>query len=49
MAPSGASAAQFVEVRVHEELGILRVSRVLSVVDGTIVATDYYEDALTRR
>ncbi|GAA5125966.1 xanthine dehydrogenase family protein molybdopterin-binding subunit [Pseudonocardia adelaidensis] len=38
MAPSGASAAQFVEVRVHEELGMLRVSRLLSVMDaGTVL------------
>jgi CO/xanthine dehydrogenase Mo-binding subunit len=34
MAPSGAFAAKFVEVRVDADLGLLRVARVLSVVDG---------------
>jgi xanthine dehydrogenase YagR molybdenum-binding subunit len=34
IAPAGAFAARFVEIRVDEELGRLRVSRVVSVVDG---------------
>ena len=34
MAPAGAFAARFVEVRVDEDLGLLRLARVLSVVDG---------------
>ncbi|GHH88989.1 acylaldehyde oxidase [Streptomyces sulfonofaciens] len=34
MAPAGAFAAQFAEVRVHEELGIVRVSRLASAVDA---------------
>jgi len=34
MTPSGAYAAQFVEVRVHHDLGLLRVHRALSVVDA---------------
>jgi xanthine dehydrogenase YagR molybdenum-binding subunit len=34
IAPAGAFAARFVEVRVDEELGRLRVSRIMSVVDG---------------
>jgi CO/xanthine dehydrogenase Mo-binding subunit len=34
MAPAGAFAAKFVEVRVDVDLGLLRVSRVVSVIDG---------------
>jgi len=34
MAPSGAFAAQFAEVRVDEELGLLRISRLVSAVDA---------------
>lgn len=34
MAPSGAFAAKFVEVRVDVELGLVRVARVVSVIDG---------------
>ncbi|HWO65074.1 MAG TPA: xanthine dehydrogenase family protein molybdopterin-binding subunit [Umezawaea sp.] len=34
MARAGAFGAQFVEVRVDEDLGVLRVARVVSVVDG---------------
>jgi xanthine dehydrogenase YagR molybdenum-binding subunit len=34
MAPSGAFAAKFVEVRVDRDLGLLRIARVVSVVDG---------------
>jgi xanthine dehydrogenase YagR molybdenum-binding subunit len=34
IAPAGAFAARFVEVRIDEDLGRLRVSRILSVVDG---------------
>jgi CO/xanthine dehydrogenase Mo-binding subunit len=34
MAPSGAFAAKFVEVRVDRDLGVLRIARVVSVVDG---------------
>jgi CO/xanthine dehydrogenase Mo-binding subunit len=33
-APAGAFAAKFVEVRVDEDLGLLRVSRVVTAVDG---------------
>jgi xanthine dehydrogenase YagR molybdenum-binding subunit len=34
MAPSGSFAARFVEVRVDEELGLLRVRRIVTVVDA---------------
>ncbi|GHJ38009.1 xanthine dehydrogenase family protein molybdopterin-binding subunit [Streptomyces sp. TS71-3] len=34
MAPAGAFAAQFAEVRVHEELGTVRVSRMSAAVDA---------------
>ncbi|MEO3747074.1 xanthine dehydrogenase family protein molybdopterin-binding subunit [Plantactinospora sp. B5E13] len=34
MAPAGAFAAKFVEVHVDSELGLIRIPRVLSVVDG---------------
>ncbi|MFK3985626.1 xanthine dehydrogenase family protein molybdopterin-binding subunit [Micromonospora sp. NPDC050397] len=34
MAPGGAFAARFAEVRVDEELGIVRVSRLVTAVDG---------------
>src|SRR5262245_37660790 len=34
MAPSGAHGSQFVEVRIDKDLGILRVARVLSAIDG---------------
>jgi xanthine dehydrogenase YagR molybdenum-binding subunit len=34
MAPSGAFAARFVEVRVDPDLGLVRVARVVSAVDG---------------
>jgi CO/xanthine dehydrogenase Mo-binding subunit len=34
VAPAGAFAAQYVEVRIDEDLGILRVHRLLSVIDG---------------
>ena len=34
MAPSGAFAAKFVEVRVDRDLGLIRVARVVSVIDG---------------
>ena len=34
MAPSGAYAAQFVEVRVDKDLGLVRVARVVSAIDG---------------
>lgn len=34
VAPAGAFAARFVEVRVDEDLGLLRVARVMSAVDG---------------
>ncbi|SFR29943.1 xanthine dehydrogenase, molybdenum binding subunit apoprotein [Lentzea waywayandensis] len=34
VAPAGAFAARFAEVRVDEDLGLLRVTRLLSVVDG---------------
>ncbi|MCI2419817.1 xanthine dehydrogenase family protein molybdopterin-binding subunit [Saccharopolyspora sp. K220] len=34
MVPAGAFAAQFAEVRVHEDLGILRVARLVSAVDA---------------
>jgi CO/xanthine dehydrogenase Mo-binding subunit len=34
MAPSGAFAAKFVEVRVDRDLGLLRIPRIVSVVDG---------------
>jgi xanthine dehydrogenase YagR molybdenum-binding subunit len=34
MAPAGAFAAKFVEVRVDRDLGLLRVARIVSVVDG---------------
>ncbi|GAA1332848.1 xanthine dehydrogenase family protein molybdopterin-binding subunit [Pseudonocardia xinjiangensis] len=34
MAPAGAFAAHFVEVRVDEDLGLLRIARVVSAVDG---------------
>jgi xanthine dehydrogenase YagR molybdenum-binding subunit len=34
MAPAGAFAARFAEVRIDEELGVLRVARIVSAVDG---------------
>ncbi|MER5177623.1 xanthine dehydrogenase family protein molybdopterin-binding subunit [Streptomyces sp. NPDC002896] len=34
MSPAGAFAAQFAEVRVHEELGILKVTRLVAAVDA---------------
>jgi xanthine dehydrogenase YagR molybdenum-binding subunit len=34
MAPAGAFAAKFVEVRVDPDLGLLRVARVVSAIDG---------------
>jgi xanthine dehydrogenase YagR molybdenum-binding subunit len=34
MAPSGAFSAKFVEVRVDRDLGLIRVARIVSVVDG---------------
>src|SRR3954447_15141751 len=34
MAPSGAFAAKFVEVRVDRDLGLIRIARIVSVVDG---------------
>ena len=34
MAPSGAFAAKFVEVRVDRDLGLLRIARIVSVIDG---------------
>ena len=34
MAPSGAFAAKFVEVRVDRDLGLIRVARIVTVVDG---------------
>jgi CO/xanthine dehydrogenase Mo-binding subunit len=34
MAPAGAFAAKFVEVRVDRDLGVLRIPRIVSVVDG---------------
>jgi CO/xanthine dehydrogenase Mo-binding subunit len=34
MAPSGAFAAKFVEVRIDRDLGLLRIPRIVSVVDG---------------
>jgi CO/xanthine dehydrogenase Mo-binding subunit len=34
MAPAGAFAAKFVEVRVDRDLGLIRIARVVSVVDG---------------
>jgi CO/xanthine dehydrogenase Mo-binding subunit len=34
MTPAGAFAAQFVEVRVDPDLGLVRVARVVSAVDG---------------
>jgi xanthine dehydrogenase YagR molybdenum-binding subunit len=34
MAPAGAFAAKFVEVRVDRDLGLLRIPRIVSVVDG---------------
>jgi CO/xanthine dehydrogenase Mo-binding subunit len=34
MAPSGAFAAKFVEVHVDRDLGVVRVPRIVSVVDG---------------
>jgi xanthine dehydrogenase YagR molybdenum-binding subunit len=34
MAPSGAFGAKFVEVRVDPELGLLRLARVVSAIDG---------------
>jgi CO/xanthine dehydrogenase Mo-binding subunit len=34
MAPSGAFAAKFVEVRVDRDLGVIRIARIVSVVDG---------------
>jgi xanthine dehydrogenase YagR molybdenum-binding subunit len=34
LAPAGAFAAHFVEIRVDEDLGLLRVARVVSAVDG---------------
>jgi xanthine dehydrogenase YagR molybdenum-binding subunit len=34
MIPAGAFAAQFVEVRVDRDLGLVRVARVVSAVDG---------------
>jgi xanthine dehydrogenase YagR molybdenum-binding subunit len=34
MAPSGAFAAKFVEVHVDRDLGLIRIARILSVVDG---------------
>jgi CO/xanthine dehydrogenase Mo-binding subunit len=34
MAPSGAFAAKFVEVHVDRDLGVIRIARIVSVVDG---------------
>ena len=34
MAPSGAFSAKFVEVRIDRDLGLIRVARIVSVVDG---------------
>jgi xanthine dehydrogenase YagR molybdenum-binding subunit len=34
MSPAGAFAAQFAEVRVHEELGLLKVTRLVAAVDA---------------
>ena len=34
MAPSGAFSAKFVEVRVDRDLGLIRIARIVSVVDG---------------
>ena len=34
MAPAGAFAAKFVEVRIDRELGLLRIPRLVSVIDG---------------
>jgi xanthine dehydrogenase YagR molybdenum-binding subunit len=34
MAPAGAFAAKFVEVRIDRDLGLIRIARVVSVVDG---------------
>jgi xanthine dehydrogenase YagR molybdenum-binding subunit len=34
MAPAGAFAAKFVEVRVDRDLGLIRIARIVSVVDG---------------
>ena len=34
MAPAGAFAARFVEVRIDEDLGLLRVARVVTAIDG---------------
>jgi CO/xanthine dehydrogenase Mo-binding subunit len=34
MAPAGAFAARFAEVRIDEDLGVLRIARIVSAVDG---------------
>ena len=34
MAPSGAFSAKFVEVRVDRDLGLIRIARIVTVVDG---------------
>jgi CO/xanthine dehydrogenase Mo-binding subunit len=34
MAPAGAFAARFAEVRIDEELGLLRVARIVSAIDA---------------
>ena len=34
MAPSGAFSAKFVEVRIDRDLGLIRIARIVSVIDG---------------
>jgi hypothetical protein len=41
MALSGAFGAKFLEVRVAVELGVFRIARVLSVIDGGRVGNAY--------
>jgi xanthine dehydrogenase YagR molybdenum-binding subunit len=40
MAPSGAFAAKFVEVRIDRDLGVIRIARIVSVVDGGRILND---------
>src|SRR5690606_635805 len=40
MAPAGPFGARFVEVRVDPELGLLRVARVVSVIDGGLILNE---------
>jgi xanthine dehydrogenase YagR molybdenum-binding subunit len=40
MAPAGAFAAKFVEVHLDAELGLLRVARIVSVIDGGLILNE---------